>query len=57
MPRYVDDDLLIEKLEYLTSRVPEDQLEMRRFILDKIDMLRRFSRGKQVSSRYLSRSQ
>ena len=54
VPAYMEEDLLIEKLEETIAKLPEDKFEIAREFRETIDGLKRCKRGKDCSRDYIN---
>mmetsp|Transcript_549 Transcript_549/g.731 ORF Transcript_549/g.731 Transcript_549/m.731 type:complete len:866 (+) Transcript_549:6344-8941(+) len=53
LPTFADDDFLIEKIQWTV--VPEGYSRISRYYTDKVDLLKKYKVGKQLSTEYLAR--
>mmetsp|Transcript_26000 Transcript_26000/g.25594 ORF Transcript_26000/g.25594 Transcript_26000/m.25594 type:complete len:212 (+) Transcript_26000:1958-2593(+) len=54
VPRYVEEGVVIEKLEKLLPTLPQDRFDISRGLRETIDDLKRFRRAKELSATYLA---
>lgn len=53
LPRYVDEEHVISKIEELIPSLPSERFEIIRHYRERLDMLKKFKEGKELSRRYL----
>jgi aminopeptidase N len=53
IPSYTDEQTLIDRIEKLLPRLPEDRFEIKRDFIENIDYLKRYKSGKECSRKYI----